>query len=159
MGCYGYQRDTSPNIDNLAKEGIIFTQVISQGTETIPSLPSLMTSLYPSQHGIKSIYQRSLIFVSTLAEVLGKNDYYTAVIVAHELEHTGINKGFNFIDSNFYYKADSVTEKAVAWLKENKDKKFFLWLHYFDPMNHFYYLLLTMKLFFLPNLKRKAKKL
>ncbi len=137
LSCYGYKRDTSPHIDNLAKEGVIFTQAISQGSATIPSLPSLMTSFYPSQLGVRSINERSFIFVSTLAEILRKNNYYTGAIIAHELEHTGINKGFNFIDSNFSDLADTVTQKAVAWLKKNKDKKFFLWLHYFDPHEPF----------------------
>ncbi|MFN7170138.1 MAG: sulfatase-like hydrolase/transferase, partial [Candidatus Omnitrophota bacterium] len=46
LGCYGYKRNTSPNIDRLANEGVVFTQAIAQGPATIPSLPSLFYSNY-----------------------------------------------------------------------------------------------------------------
>ncbi len=50
LGCYGYYRNTSPFIDSIAKQGIIFTKHISQAPYTSPSHMSMFTSLYPSQH-------------------------------------------------------------------------------------------------------------
>ena len=132
LGCYGYERNTSPNIDRLAKEGVLFTQVISQGSQTIPSVPSLMTSLYPSRHGIEAILQDYSIFHPVLAQILKKNGYYTGAIVAHCLSHTGLGKGFNLAEFDFDIKADVLTQKAINFLHKNKDKKFFLWLHYMD---------------------------
>ena len=141
LGCYGYARNTSANIDRLAKEGVRFTQAISQSTLTIPSLPSLMTSLYPSQHGITKIFQTSSIIAPTLAGILKENNYHTGAIIAHFLEHTGIKKGFDsavFVSPlDYAYTSDKVTKKAINWINQNRDKRFFLWLHYMDPHEPF----------------------
>ena len=51
LGCYGYQRDTSPNIDKLAKEGIIFKNAYANAPWTKPSVATIFTSLYPNLHG------------------------------------------------------------------------------------------------------------
>jgi arylsulfatase A-like enzyme len=51
LGCYGYQRATSPTIDSLAKEGFVFNQTISQASQTSIALSSLHTGLYPAFHG------------------------------------------------------------------------------------------------------------
>lgn len=134
LSCYGYERKTSPNIDKLSEEGVIFTNAISQGSATIPSLPSLMTSLYPSQHGVKRINLKHVFTVPTLAEILKVNGYYTVGIVDHNLKHTGLDRGFDSIEfSNGQLTASNVTQKAISLLRKSKDKNLFLWLHYFDP--------------------------
>lgn len=132
LGCYGYHRDTSPHIDKLAREGVIFTQAISQGPETVLSLPSLMTSLYPSQHGIHKLGRAYRISAPTLAEVLDKNGYYSVGFVAHSLDDSGIRRGFDLIDFDHRYNAGTVTGKTIDWLSKNRGKRFFLWLHYID---------------------------
>lgn len=132
LGCYGYKRDTSPNIDRLASGGILFTQAISQGASTVPSLPSLMTSLYPYQHGVLTNTYRTTITHPVLAQILKDNGYNTCAIVANDILHTGIAKGFDYAHFDFNMHADAITQKAINWLKDNKDKKIFLWLHYFD---------------------------
>lgn len=53
LGVHGYGRDLSPEIDRLAREGTRFTNAISQGTWTLPSVPSLFLSQYVSAHGIE----------------------------------------------------------------------------------------------------------
>ena len=133
LGCYGYERNTSPNIDKLAREGVMFTQAISQGSQTVPSIPSLMTSLYPSQHGIKSLQFDYVISHPVLAQILKENGYSTGCILAHELSHAGLGKGFDLVDMDFNKKADLLTQKAVDWLRQNKNGNFFLWVHYLDP--------------------------
>ena len=50
LGCYGYEKNTSPNIDRLADEGVIFLRNYSQAPWTMPSFASIMTSLYPRTH-------------------------------------------------------------------------------------------------------------
>ena len=93
LGCLGYGRIQTPNIDRLAREGVLFTQCISQAPWTLPSLGSLLTSKYPSQHGaetlvdtldslaiIKSIFRWGRLRPSnvTLSEVLKKAGFTTA---------------------------------------------------------------------------------
>ena len=51
LGCYGYHRATSPNIDRLADEGVLFEDAASQSPWTLPSFATVFTSLYPTQHG------------------------------------------------------------------------------------------------------------
>ena len=53
LGCYGYERNTSPNIDRLSKEGIRFTQAITAGGWTPESVPSILTGTYSSTHRIQ----------------------------------------------------------------------------------------------------------
>jgi len=133
LSCYGYKRNTSPNIDKLAKEGVMFTQAISQGSKTIPSLPSIMTSLYPFEHGIVTEQQSySSINHPLLAQTLKEKGYYTGAIIAHTLAHVGIGKGFDSLDMAGFIPADLLTKKASDFLKKNQGKTFFLWLHYID---------------------------
>ena len=73
LGCYGYQRDTTPNIDRLAAEGIRFANAYSQSSTTIYSMNSLMTSLIP-------LVVEKEALTSTLAEILKKAGFVTGVI-------------------------------------------------------------------------------
>ncbi len=51
LGCYGYERDTSPNIDKFAERSRVFVNAFAQAPSTKPSIASIFTSRYPSQHG------------------------------------------------------------------------------------------------------------
>ena len=53
LGCYGYERDTSPNIDSLAGNGQLFRQAFAQSAWTIPGVMSILTSLQPPVHGVE----------------------------------------------------------------------------------------------------------
>jgi len=52
LSCYGYKRITSPHIDELAQQGVIFLNSFSQSPKTTPSHMTMMTSLYPDVHGV-----------------------------------------------------------------------------------------------------------
>jgi arylsulfatase A-like enzyme len=54
LSLYGYERSTTPYLEELARESLVFTNMISQGTHTIVSTPSLLASVYPSEHGVTS---------------------------------------------------------------------------------------------------------
>jgi hypothetical protein len=56
MGCYGYDRNTMPNVDQLASEGVLFENVIAPSSWTLPSFATVFTSLYPAQHGATHFY-------------------------------------------------------------------------------------------------------
>jgi hypothetical protein len=58
LGIYGYPRPTSPFIDRLAREGTVFRDAVTQASWTKVSTPSLLTSLYPSTHGVKEFSDR-----------------------------------------------------------------------------------------------------
>jgi len=148
----GYNRNTSPNIDNVAKEGIFFTNAIATIPSTTPSIASMMTGLYPSSHGLRFIHRHKLDSkVTTLAEILQFHDYKT---IGYDLDSigSGLEKGFDYfsllrwriknklrrtikksISTNYNGKeAEDLTNIAKNQIKKRKDEKFFLYLHYND---------------------------
>jgi len=145
LSIYGYDKKTSPTIDRLAQEGILFLNAAAPAPATIPSIASIMTSNYPSFHGALS---HGFYFPQenvTLAEKLKENKYLTAAFVGNFLlrKNSGLNKGFQIYDDTFPQEekvrrnperiASSLTEAAIEWINKHHKKKFFLWLHYQDP--------------------------
>ena len=143
---FGYPKLTTPVQDSIAKEGFVFTNNIVQASWTIPSFMSYFTSLYSSEHGltnkfIKYSKDEKIISnfknispeIKTLAEVFKDNGYATAGFTgdAGVGKQFGYDKGFDiYLDSSqpFGGFEDSVPP-ALEWLKKNKDKKFYMFLH------------------------------
>jgi arylsulfatase A-like enzyme len=140
LGCYGYSRNTSPNVDRLARESVRYDRAISQAPWTAPSVGSLLTSQYPGVLGIEdeaSILEDEWI---VLPEVLREHGYVTAAVVSHIYcsSRWNFDQGFDFFDeSNIQGHNDStsadVTWEALTFLENRTDAPFFLFLHYFDP--------------------------
>ena len=83
LGCYGYSKKVSPNIDMLAKKGIIFENAFCQIPLTMPSVTSIFTSLYPFSHGTIHVFKDSVPEgVYTMAEIFSIYGYNTAWFVA-----------------------------------------------------------------------------
>lgn len=97
LGCYGYKRNTSPNIDKLAKEGVLFTQAISQGMNTFISIPSIITSTYPYMHGVLNCGDSISPLSKTFTEILKTKNYSTALISGYDLfaKIKGLDRGFD----------------------------------------------------------------
>jgi len=87
LGCYGYQKNTSPNLDIFAQQNILFENFHVNASWTLPSHMSMLTALYPVTHGIFR-FNRMRPEISTLAEYL-KNDGYTTVFDLDMFQHTG----------------------------------------------------------------------
>lgn len=137
LKCYGYSRETSPEIDKLAEEGIIFSQCISPIPATTPSFASILTSKQPISHGVlDNCYQLDDLHVS-LAEVLRNRGYNTAAFVSGETLRRGTNltQGFGRYNDTFRgeRQAALVNKEALRWLEDQKNSRFFLFIHYFDP--------------------------
>lgn len=97
LSCYGYERNTSPEIDRLAVEGCVFENAFAQSTWTRPSAVSLLTSCYPGVHGIikhNNVLPRNII---TLPGVLRDNGFRTIGITAMANLATvyGFDNGFD----------------------------------------------------------------
>lgn len=84
LSCYGYRRKTTPNIDRLAEDGVIFTQAFSQAPNTFPSHLSILTSRYPQRHWI--VEETAVMEPSTeaLAESLKRQGYTTGAFVGFD---------------------------------------------------------------------------
>ncbi len=146
LGCLGYPRDTSPNVDRLAADGVLFTNAISQAPWTLPSVASLLTSQYPSVLGIRGAPTVIRPGFRFLAHELKEQGYQTHGIVSHDMvsSRLGFAAGFDVYDESHVLghsgsSAAAVTDSAVAFLKRDHDRPFFLFVHYFDP--HYDYLL------------------
>jgi arylsulfatase A-like enzyme len=139
LGAYGYARETSPNIDALARDGALFQAAFAPSPWTVPSLGSLLTSSYPHQHlahtyqlpGKNSAIARMRDDATTLAHVLGRNGYETAMFFqsAYPLIDVGLGAGFDLHQEI----RDERTDPIRAWIRASKDRRFFVWIHFFKP--------------------------
>jgi arylsulfatase A-like enzyme len=149
LGCYGYGRETSPRIDGIAAEGIVFKRLYSVCPWTDPTIVTLFTGFYP-QAVIPSVPHRRAIRqklpteADTLAEILRGAGYRTAAIV----DHPGINRKRNF-DQGFdnyvllskklgWHKwvgsaPEAVLEEFTAAFAAVENEPFFLYVHLVYP--------------------------
>ena len=155
LTCYSYNRDTSPHLDQLAKEGVLFENLTAASSWTVPSHMSMFTSLYPSVHKVQNFRIRLAEGVPTLAQCLAQSGYVTAgFVTGPALNHYfGFNRGFQSYDDFTVSKTFEttagqaigftegidhavtnpvITNLATEWLKKHSQENFFLFLHYWD---------------------------
>lgn len=139
LSSYGYSRNTTPTIDRLAGNGVRFSHAISQAPWTLPSTASMLTSLYPRQHGAVQGTSRIPDNIETLAEALEAHGYSTTGITSNRFidRRHGLAQGFRIFDESQVPGHNAVTSQlltqvAIEQLDQLKDP-FFLWIHYFDP--------------------------
>lgn len=158
LGCYGYQRNTTPGLDRLAEEGIRFSRMIASSSWTLPSVMSMFTSLPPSLHGAVNRETRLRPGFTTLAEQLNSAGYQTAAFISNPVVHSkfGFGRGFDLYDdftilltgaidpltdSGAEARIRSVASSPIIsrlarnWLVKQRipEEPFFLFLLYFDP--------------------------
>ena len=83
VGCYGYQRPTTPNLDRFARSGVTFRNAYSVTSWTLPAVTSLLTGLLPSRHGVRAIGDLLPPTIPSVARILHLNGYRTAAISAN----------------------------------------------------------------------------
>jgi arylsulfatase A-like enzyme/Tfp pilus assembly protein PilF len=150
LGCYNPDRPLTPNIDKVAREGILFENVISPVPLTLPAHSSMMTGTIPPTHGVQANGTFRLSPANlTLAEILSANGFATGAVVSTFVldSQFGLDQGFDTYHDEFETTGNKssdaalhaergggeTTRIAVDWLDRNKDSKFFLFLHYYDP--------------------------
>jgi len=148
LSCYGHPGKTTPNIDALAEQAVLFSEASSPVPMTLPAHASMLTGTIPPSNGVRHNdgYKLSAGDL-TLAEILKERGYKTgAVISAFVLDSQfGLDQGFDFYDDVFEEKKENVhgggverrgeevSRVAIRWLEENRDERFFLFIHYYDP--------------------------
>ena len=149
VSAYEKGKADTPNIDRIADEGVLFENCISQTPLTLPSHTSILSASYPLYHQVRDnggfLVPESLEFIS---EVLKKHGFTTSAFIASYVLHSkwGVGQGFDTYSDGFdlskYQKislgnvqkrADEVLGNAKEWLLKNKEKKFFSWIHLYDP--------------------------
>jgi len=113
LGCYGYDLNTSPNIDALARQGVIFENAFAHASRTQESVPSLLTSTYPSTHNMKSLTNVMPKEMITLPQVFQANGYKTSVfsMISYVSPLFGFDKGVD----DFYGQINNINEFSMLW--------------------------------------------
>lgn len=161
LSCYGYERSTTPRLDALAAEGVLFRNHFSQSTATLPALPTLLFSryfsppLFPASARVPVANPGDLFLdfdqeSISLPHVLAGAGMRTCAISAHTWTRAGTEFARQFDELHDLSAdlgrssqigavgAERVTDAAIEWLQEHEHEEFFLYLHYMDPhMPHF----------------------
>lgn len=134
LPCYGYNKNTAPNVCAFAEKSVLFENHYTQEPYSLPAHASLFTSLYPSQHNLRFILKDKLPEeIVTLAQVLKAQDYTTFWSGPLDDPWVPIDKG---LERGFMYFEEEVrNDPIVAWektLHQAKNyPKFFTFLHTF----------------------------
>jgi arylsulfatase A-like enzyme/Tfp pilus assembly protein PilF len=149
IGCYGAKDVATPRLDALAARGVRFDAAVSPMPLTLPAHCTLFTGLLPGAHGVRDNggFKLSAEHV-TLAEVLKERGFATGGFVsAFVLDHRwGIAQGFDHYFDDFDLKQEEklsmgeiqrpgneTLDKALEWIRGVKDRRFFAWIHLYDP--------------------------
>jgi arylsulfatase A-like enzyme len=148
LHAYGYRGIATPNIDALARDGVIYRNAWSHCPLTLPSHLSILTGLLPPEHGVRDNagYRFEGTAHPTLPSLLQKNGYATgAAVSAYVLRaSTGVSAGFDDYDDAIgvvdgaplgaLQRLGGKTEAiAERWIDVHQDKPFFYFLHIYEP--------------------------
>jgi len=142
LGAYGYSRPTSPNLDRLAAEGTIFRDCVGQASWTKVATPSLLTSLYPTSHGVLDFTDRLPASAHTLAESYREAGYATLSMssILFTGKFTNLHQGFEEVheggslpEPDSSKTAREYVDRLLPWLEAHRDVPFFVFLHVADP--------------------------
>lgn len=145
LDVYGYERSTAPNLKQMTEEGVLFLDNQAQADWTKVSIPSELSSLYQSTHGIVDIADRLPSSAVTIAEVYRAAGYATwssaanpftgklsnlhqGVEVLHESGSVELPDGLSASKN-----ARTFTDRLLPWLELHRDTPFFVFLHVLDP--------------------------
>lgn len=143
---YGFPLETSPNLDALAAESVVFERAIAAASSTAPAHASIMTSKYVREHSVGYLNGGAVLAgATTVADVFHEADYRTAAFVSNDVlrRRTGLDRGFDVYDDELRKRlprrmlyervAEDTTRSALRWLDSIGEAPFFLWVHYIDP--------------------------
>jgi len=146
LTCLGHSEKTSPTVDRLAREGTSFSNASASSPWTLPSHVSMLSGLYPHRHRVQLKEHGIPDDVETLATLLSPLPMATAGIVSSAVltKKRGFGRGFDTYDYVTEFAHDPkrgrvirnpgrfVTDRALKWLRQPKERPFFLFLHYYD---------------------------
>ncbi len=160
LGCYGYERPTSPNIDRFAEQGVLFERCYSPASWTLPSFMTMFTGVLPAVHGCTHFSAALSSAIPTLPQRLKEQGYFCGAVVSNPFLNAkyGFGWGFDLYDDysvfldaelallaidddqdrgkvNETVTGATVTQQAIALIDKAaaSQQPFFLFIHYFDP--------------------------
>lgn len=144
LGAYGYPKDTSPALDALAAEGLVFERAYAQSGWTLPSMASLISGTLPHQHRVLRDFDSEQYGAlseahTTLGEALSAAGYATGAVLNNSFLHPvfGLGQGFDRWDHqgashDTHRTAPDAVADGLRWLDE-QEKPAFLLLHLMEP--------------------------
>jgi arylsulfatase A-like enzyme len=136
LGLYGAERDTSPWLDALAEDSLVFERAVAPSSWTWPTMASLATGLYPGRHAVRSPEAALCSEATTIAESLHSAGWRTGFVGANEYfepEASGYQQGFEYFWAAGSETAARVMEYSGYFLDGAAEEPFFLHAHFFDP--------------------------
>jgi arylsulfatase A-like enzyme len=141
LGCYGYKRETSPHIDSLADDSVMFWNVYASSPWTLPSHVSMLTALHGVHHQVYQDDERMDPAILTLADLLRENHFFCTAFTGGGFVSSvyGFSKGFDMYQEggggvHRQNSAEYLSGLVAEWLEQHsKDKNFFLFLHTYQP--------------------------
>ena len=139
---YGHARPTTPNLERMAAEGTLFRDCVGQASWTKVATPSLLTSLYPTSHGVHDFFDRLPARAVTLAEVYREAGYATLSLssILFTGKFTNLHQGFEEVhESGSLPRPESsktareYVDRLAPWLEAHREVPFFVFLHVADP--------------------------
>lgn len=137
---YGYSRETTPHIDKLASQGILFENAFSQCSTTDTSVASFFTGLYPKSH--KMIGKSDWLWENMLVDNFRKAGYSTGGFSANSLVSSKFhfNNGFDNFKEIFWGRSTVLFNEAERWFEKARtgNDKIFTYIHLIDPHDLYY---------------------
>ena len=148
LRCYGDATIETPATDRLAREGVLLEEAVVQVPQTRPSHASILTGRYPYEHGVRDNFSLPpRADLPTLATLLKARGFETAAFIGGFplTKDSGFNKGFDVYDDHMTNgpegsgqalaerRASQVVDRALAWLGRPRTRRFFAWVHLYDP--------------------------
>ena len=147
LGAYGYQGGLTKAFDEFAKRGVIFDRAYAPTPLTLPSHATMLTGLYPPEHGLRmNGVGRLDNRIPLLTEILKKQGYATGAFIAAAVlgAQYGLDRGFDTYDDQLPNKkggnhfgeprrdGKEILDSALAWLRQPRSRPFFCWIHLYD---------------------------
>ncbi len=152
MGFLGSKRGLTPNLDDMARQGVVFSHAYAHVPLTTPSHATILTGTYPQFNLVSDLGSPLAESVPYLPDVLHKHGYHTAAFVGSQVldpksvAAPGFDRSFDTYDAGFHnrqggedrYRSEErramvVVNHAIAWLNQHPRAPFFLWVHLYDP--------------------------
>jgi arylsulfatase A-like enzyme/Flp pilus assembly protein TadD len=153
MGFLGNTHGLTPNLDVLARQGVVFENAFSQAPLTPVSHATIFSGTYPQFHTVTDFGHPLPALLPYLPDILQKSGYHTAAFIGSIILDPnagmgpGFDRGYGFFDAGFHAKHDhgesrydtverrggGVVAHAIAWLNKNRQSPFFIWVHLYDP--------------------------
>lgn len=146
LSLFNYKKKTSPVIDTLARDSVVFESAYTTAPWTLPSIASMLTGHHPYVLGIREECHPVEERIVTLTDLFVSNGYSTGAIISHIflLPMYGLVQGFHFLDheehrGSAHISSPGVTDRAIRFAEKHLDQPLFMLLHYFDP--HYFFVM------------------